>query len=361
MIACINPKIQNISLKDELMDAFAKVVDSGQYILGPEVENFEKNFARYIGVDYCIGVASGTDAILLAIKALGIGHGDEVITVSHTAVATISAIVLSGATPVFVDIEESFFTISPMGIKNAITPKTKAILCVHLYGQMCDMDAILDIAYKNKLHVIEDCAQATGSEYGNKKSGSIGDIGCFSFFPTKNLGAIGDGGAVTTNSENIARNIIKLRQYGWDKNRISLENGYNSRLDELQAAFLSIKLKFLSASVDERVAISKTYASKLNELMLPKIRAGTKHSFHLYVARTQKRDELIDWLKEQDIMAMVHYARPAHLHPAFQQYKTFDLPVTEKVVNEIISLPIYSGLGKKDIDIVCDVVSRFYE
>lgn len=237
----MNPKVSYLAHKNEIDAAIERVLDSGQYILGKEVERFEKSFAKYIGVKHCIGVASGTEALFLAMKALGIGDGDEVITVSYTATATISAICMTGATPILVDIKLSNFTMDPALIKKAITPRTKAILPVHIYGNPCDMNSI----QKHKIPVIEDCAQAHGTKYKGRKVGSLGKFGCFSFYPTKNLGCIGDGGAITTNDAKLAKELRLLRQYGWKERYVSSVHGYNSRLDEIQAAILSVKLKYL--------------------------------------------------------------------------------------------------------------------
>lgn len=241
----MNPKISYLAHKKEIDQAIHRVLDSGQYILGKEVEKFENEFAKYIGVKYCIGVASCTEALFLSMKVLGIGEGDEVITVSHTATATISAICMTGAKPVLVDIQPHDFTIDPSEVYKAITKKTKAIIPVHIHGNPCYMKSIMSLAKNRKLYVIEDCAQAHGTKFGKKRVGSIGHLGCFSFYPTKNLGCLGDGGAITTNNRKLADKLRLLRQYGWKPRYISSVHGYNSRLDELQAAILSVKLKYL--------------------------------------------------------------------------------------------------------------------
>lgn len=241
----MNPLTAYTAHKEEIDQAIHRVLDSGNYILGKEVEKFEKSFAKYIGVKHCIGVASCTEALFLSMKALGIGDGDEVISVSYTATATISAICMTGATPVLVDIRQDNFTINPNKITNAITSRTKAILPVHIHGNPCNMKAIIWLAKKNNLFVIEDCAQAHGTKIGKKRVGSIGDLGCFSFYPTKNLGCLGDGGAITTNDSKLANKLRLLRQYGWKPRYVSSVHGYNSRLDELQAAILNVKLKYL--------------------------------------------------------------------------------------------------------------------
>jgi len=245
IILCANPKAQYLSYRDDINSAIQRVLDSGWYILGEEVTQFEKEFAQFNTVSHAIGVGSGTEALHIALRAVDIGQGDEVITTAHTAVATASAIDLAGAKPVFVDIEPDFFTIDPDLIEDAITSKTKAIIPVHIYGQPCDMDAIMGIAKKHGLQVIEDCAQAHGATYKDKRVGTMGNIGCFSFYPTKNLGAIGDGGALVTNNNQLAEKIKFFREYGWEDRYISSKEGWNSRLDELQAAILRIKLKNL--------------------------------------------------------------------------------------------------------------------
>ena len=256
VIHCAFPLAQYQSHKNEILKSIKRVLDKGCYILGPEVEEFETNFASYCNVDYAIGVNSGTDALTLALRALAIGAGDEVITASHTALATISAVISTGATPVLVDIDPIHFTIAPECIQNAITPKTKVVIPVHLYGQPAEMDEIMKISEEAGLWVVEDCAQSIGAIYKGKKTGSIGNIGCFSFYPTKNLGAVGDGGMITTKDAKLALRIQRLRQYGWDRDRVTEEVGVNSRLDELQAAILKIKLKHLDADNTSRREIN---------------------------------------------------------------------------------------------------------
>jgi dTDP-4-amino-4,6-dideoxygalactose transaminase len=359
MIPCLNPKAQYVSYKNEIDDAIYRVLNSGTYILGNEVKSFEKEFAEYIGTSYCVGVASGTDAIFLALKALDIGSGDEVIVPSFTAVPTVSAIVQCGAVPVFVDIEEEFHTIDATKISNAITQKTRAIICVHIYGQMCNMEKILDVAKKYNLFIIEDCAQATGSVYKGKKAGSFGDIGCFSFFPTKNLGAIGDGGSIVTNHNYFYDKLMQLRQYGWDKSRVSFCIGYNSRLDELQAAILRVKLKYLDIDIEKKKHLADLYCRYLKGVHLPKVRENTKHSLHLFVVMSKKRELLIKYLWDRDIACLVHYRKPVHQHPFFNKYKKSDLVVTEKLANEVISLPMFPELGLEDVKQISNLIGEF--
>lgn len=344
-IFCGNPPAQFQAHSQEIMEAITRVCKKGPYILGPEVESFENEFAAYHTAKYCVGVGSGTDALSLTMKAFGIGHGDEVITVSHTALATAAAIVMTGATPVLTDIEADYYTMDPLKLEAAITPQTKAIIPVHLYGQPCNMDSIMEIAVKHNLIVIEDCAQAHGAVYKGKKVGTMGHAGCFSFYPTKNLGAIGDGGGVITNDHDIQNRLRRLRQYGWDQERISQEPGVVSRLDELQAAILRVKLQYLDEDNDKRRSIAQTYFSSLKSLALdfPSIRQDCDHAFHLYVVKTKERDTFKRILTEQGIEAGIHYAHPVHHHPGYQdkiRISPLGLDVTNKIIQEILTLPL---------------------
>ena len=283
MILCANPRLQYLAHKNEIDDAIMQVLDRGRYILGEEVEAFEFEFSAYVGVKYGIGVGSGTEGIHLSLTACGIGAGDEVITVSHTAVATVAAIEQAGATPVMVDIEPDFFTIDPQKITTAITPKTKAIITVHLYGQPVDLDPVLEIARTYELRVIEDCAQSHGAIYKGKRVGSYGDLACFSFYPTKNLGALGDGGMVLTDQAEFARRLRLLREYGWVERYVSRFPGVNSRLDEVQAAILRVKLHYLDQDNAARVRISTMYRDGLRGcgISLPICRQKAVHVYHL--------------------------------------------------------------------------------
>lgn len=349
MIPCINPKAQYLSYKDEIDNAIQKVLQSGMYILSGEVKNFEKEFASYIASKFCLGVGSGTDAIFLALKAYDIGKNDEVIAPSHTAMATISAIEATGARVVFADIEEDYFTICPDDVKRKITKKTKAIVAVHLYGEPCDMDKLQKITKKHNLILVEDCAQAHGGMYQGKMLGSIGDISCFSFFPTKNLGCIGDGGAICTNSAKIYEKLLKLRQYGWDESRNCQFLGYNSRLDEIQAAILRVKLRHLSKDIEKRNKIAKYYIKSLKNtnLIMPKIRKKSKHAFHLFVIRCPNRQEIVKKLNKKEIKTLIHYEKSVHMQDFYKTQK-IKLPKTQKIVQEILSLPMYPELCKKD-------------
>lgn len=363
MILCSNPKAQYQAHKIEIDAAISRVLERGWYILGEEVKTFEKEFTAYIGVANGIGVGSGTEALHLALAACGIGRGDEVITVSHTAVATVAAIELSGATPVLVDIEHDFYAIDPTKVKNAIGPRTKAIVPVHLYGQSADLDPILELSREYGLRVIEDCAQAHGAIYKGKRVGSYGDLACFSFYPTKNLGALGDGGMVVTNKAELAERVRLLREYGWAERHVSYIQGCNSRLDELQAAILRVKLRYLDQDNAARVRIAAIYRDGLGNTLvkLPSVRSESDHVYHLYVVRTSRRDELQQHLKSKDIAALVHYPVPIHLQPAYKGRLDVGrgLPETERAAREVLSLPIYPELNETELQAVTEVISSF--
>jgi len=364
LIPCANPKEQYQSYRNEINSAIQRVLDSGWYVLGEEVTQFEKEFSQFNNVSHTIGVGSGTEALHIALRAVGIGEGDEVITTAHTAVATASAIDLAGAKPVFVDIEPAFFTIDPDLIKDAITSKTKAIIPVHIYGQPCNMDAIIDIANKNDLKVIEDCAQAHGAEYNGKRVGSIGTIGCFSFYPTKNLGAIGDGGALVTNDERLAEKIRLLREYGWKKRYISSEEGWNSRLDEIQAAILRVKLKKLDNDNTCRRQHACEYENVLKDipLTLPRVRNYVSHIYHLYVVKTNERDKLKAHLLDQNINTTIQYPVPIHKQEYYKKIAgSISLPKTEQTAETILSLPMYPELKITEQQEVVNAIQNYYE
>lgn len=364
MILCSNPKAQYLSYKNDIDAAISRVLDSGWYILGDEVKTFEEEFARYIGVSYGIGVGSGTEAIHLALASCGIGSGDEVITVSHTAVATVAAIELSGATPVLVDIDCDFCTIDTKKIVSAITSNTKAIIPVHIYGQPADMDPIIKIAERYNLRVIEDCAQAHGAIYKERRVGSIGNMGCFSFYPTKNLGAMGDGGIVVTDDKELAEKARLLREYGWTERYVSHFAGWNTRLDEMQAAILRVKLKHLDEDNSKRVRIAELYSKELEvcDIILPKQSKDSAHVYHLYVIRSERRDTLLTFLKENgEIGALIHYSVPVHRQPAYRSLHGCDkLSETEKITKEIISLPMYPELSLEETRTVINLIKEFY-
>ena len=359
MITCASPKSLDETRNQEIISVMEDVLRSGHYILGDQVSQFEIDFSKFIGQNHGTGVNSGTDALILSLRALGVGAGDEVITVSHTALATVSAIVSCGATPVLVDIEEDYFSINPLEIELAITSKTKAIIPVHIYGHAADMTLIMEIAKQYNLHVIEDCAQATGAEYNGSLVGSMGTLGCFSFYPTKNLGGIGDGGMVVTNNKALATSVASLRQYGWDSQRDAMTSGLNSRLDELQAAILNVKLKYLEQDNQQRIQLAKLYDEKLSGTLVrtPKVRKDSKHVYHLYVVQCQDRDLVVSKLNSNDIFPGIHYPKPIHFQPGYKKLcKTpaTGLPVTERLSNNILSLPMYPELDTSKIEIISD-------
>jgi dTDP-4-amino-4,6-dideoxygalactose transaminase len=348
-----------------IQSAINRVLDSGTYILGAEVEAFEKAFTAYCGGGHGVGVASGTDALILTLKALGIGRGDEVITVSHTAVATVAAILAVDATPVLIDVDEVYLTLDPAALDPAARPRSKAVIAVHLYGQAADLDPILAFARRYKLAVIEDCAQAAGGYYRGQRLGSIGDIGCFSFYPTKNLGAIGDGGIVLTRESKIAERVRRLREYGWDDARQTQEPGLNSRLDPLQAAILNAKLAHLDDDNARRAAIAQRYAGGLQGLPVttPQERADAQHAYHLYVITGGQRDALMRHLAERQIGCAVHYPTPVHRQHGYADRVILPpggLPVTERICQQILSLPIYPELSDSDVDSVIAAVRGFF-
>ncbi len=361
-ISVSRPHAQYKSHAAAIDAAVRRVFESERYILGPELERFEADFATWCGAPHVVGVASGTDAITIALLALGIGPGDEVITVSHTAVATIAGITRSGATAVMVDIDPTTWTIDPKAAAAAVGSRTRAIVPVHLYGQPADMDAVTALARSHGLAVIEDCAQAHGATWRGQRVGSIGDAGAFSFYPTKNLGAIGDGGALTLRDQSTAARARQIREYGWDHNRVSQLCGLNSRLDELQAAILRAKLPSLNDDNSRRVAVAAQYAAALADspLQLPCVRAGASHVWHLYVVAHAERELLREHLAARGIAAGVHYPRPAHRHPAWANARTNELPHTDRAANEVLSLPIYPELSQHDLDIVIAAVRSYF-
>jgi dTDP-4-amino-4,6-dideoxygalactose transaminase len=364
MILCANPSAQFHSYQGEIEAAVLRVMRGNTYILGTEVETLEHEFADYIGVQAAIGVANGTDALELAIRALDIGPGDEVITVSHTAVATVAAIEAAGATPVLVDIDPIFFTLNPAQLQEVVTTKTKAVIAVHLYGQAADLDAISIFCAENNLFLIEDVSQAHGSKWKGKRLGGIGHVGCFSCYPTKNLGAIGDAGLITTSDAKLGNRIRMLREYGWKQRNVSDIVGRNSRMDELQAAILRVKLRHLDSDNGKRQRIAAHYSKLLAELVryLPSERANSVHVFHLYVIRSSDRQKLMHYLKSNEIQASVHYPMPVHLQPAYKdRVRTASkMDVTELLADEILSLPIYPELLSADVARVIEVINNYH-
>ena len=368
MIPQCNPHAGYLANKQEIDAAISRVLNSGWYILGKEVEAFECEFATWLGVKHAVGVASGTDAIELALRSAGIQAGDQVATVSHTAVATVAAIRRCGAVPLFIDIEPDYFTMDPSSLESGIVAASnvKAVVVVHLYGQMADMPAILEIARKYELVVIEDCAQAHGASLNGKKAGAWGDLGCFSFYPTKNLGALGDGGAVVTNDESLANSVFALRQYGWDDERISLIDGVNSRLDELQAAILRERLQRLDADNHERQEIAKIYRKELesvDSIVMPALREDCEHVYHQFVIQVKNRNQIKEELTQKGVATAIHYAKPAHLHPAYcdKQFTPVSLSHTESTVENILSLPMFPELSVEAAYRVVDAIKGILE
>ncbi|AEE13849.1 DegT/DnrJ/EryC1/StrS aminotransferase [Thermodesulfobium narugense DSM 14796] len=347
-------------LKDEIDREVLKVLDSGSYIMGKDVRELEAKLSNYLGMK-AYTVASGTDALLIALRAASIGHGDEVITTPFTFVATASTITFVGAKPVFVDIDEETFNINPKLIEEKITQKTKAILPVHLFGHSADMDEILRIAKKYNLLVIEDNAQAFGSFYKGKKTGSIGDISALSFFPTKNLGAYGDGGAVFAKDEEICEKIDMLRSHGSKKKYLHEIIGYNSRLDTIQAAILNVKLKYFEDFIEKKRKLASIYLEELKGVVkLPVEKENCYHTYHQFTIRVKNRDELSLDLSSNNIQSAVHYPLPLHLQKAFNYlgYKEGSFPVAERVSKEVLSLPIFHTLSEEEIYRVCQVIKN---
>jgi len=362
VIPYLDLKAQYRQLESEIDAAVAPVFENAQFILGPAVEAFEQEFARYCGTADAIAVNSGTSALHLALLAAGVGAGDEVITVPFTFVATVAAIEYSGARPVFVDVEPRHWTMDPARLAAAITPRTKAIVPVHLHGQPADMDAILAVAREHGLMVIEDACQAHGATYNGRSCGSIGQLGCFSFYPGKNLGAYGEGGAVVTNDPAMARQIRLLRSWGEETRYLHKYRGFNYRMDGLQAAILSVKLRHLDAWNDAR----RTRASEYDKLLtstvaaVPRERPGSRHVYHVYAVRVQQRDSWRARFTEAGIQTGVHYPIPVHLQPAYGDlgYGAGDFPVAEQVANEVLSLPMFPELTLEQVQTVAAVFAH---
>ncbi|MCC6658317.1 MAG: DegT/DnrJ/EryC1/StrS family aminotransferase [Rhodocyclaceae bacterium] len=353
MIYCANPAAQFRSYQTEIEAAIRRVLLGNRYILGPEVEALEQEFASYIGTASAIGVANGTDAIELSLRSLGLGRGDEVITVSHTAVATVAAIEAAGATPVLVDVVPDYYTLDPDQLEEVLTSRTRAVIAVHLYGQPADLDAIGAFCSKHRLALVEDVSQAHGSCWRGKRLGSIGHIGCFSCYPTKNLGAVGDGGLITTNDPQIATSVKMLREYGWRERYISEIPGRNSRLDELQAAILRVKLRHLDSDNAKRRSLAAHYDKLLRTLplQLPKTREGAEHVYHLYVVTTEHRAALVATLNQHNIFPGIHYPVPVHLQAAYAHRvnTALEMGVTEALAKEVLSLPLYPEFPNEDL------------
>jgi dTDP-4-amino-4,6-dideoxygalactose transaminase len=357
-ILSADPKANFLAHQDEIEQAIGNTLASGQYILGEEVAAFENEFATYLGMEHVIGVGSGTDALELALRVLGVGPGDGVLTVSHTAVATVAAIGLTGATPVFVDIDPVTFTMDVESLGDCISEygnkQLKVIIPVHLYGQPANMPRIMEVAAKHSLYVLEDCAQAHGAKIGRRQVGTWGDMAAFSFYPTKNLGALGDGGALVCHDATLAARARRTRQYGWRERYISELRGMNTRLDALQAAVLRVKLRHLDAENERRRNIAALYDSSLQDLDLrrPGTAEGVTHVFHQYTVLTPRRDDLAAYLRSKDIQTTILYPLPVHLQPAYKEHAlqpVGGLPVSEKVCRELLCLPIHPQLTDSQV------------
>jgi dTDP-4-amino-4,6-dideoxygalactose transaminase len=363
-IPFLDLKALYLEIKEDLDAAYFRVMKSGWYILGQEVESFEKEFARYCDVKHCVGVGNGLDALHLIIRAMDIGPGDEVIVPANTYIATWLAVTYAGATPIPVEPDLRTYNIDPNRIEKAITPRTRAILPVHLYGQSADMDPILEIAKRHNLKVIEDAAQAHGARYKGRRTGGLGDAAGFSFYPGKNLGAFGDGGAVTTNDDVLAERIRVLRNYG---SRVKYHNemkGFNSRLDELQAAFLRVKLKMLDEWNKQRQAIANLYCKDLIDvpsLTLPYVLEWAEPVWHLFVVRTSERDQLQKHLADCGIQTLIHYPVPPHKQEAYKKMKHLDLSITERIHHEVLSIPMGPTMQRDAVAVIIKVIKDLYE
>jgi dTDP-4-amino-4,6-dideoxygalactose transaminase len=353
------------SLKDEVLPALEQIMSSGGFILGKEVTAFEQDFSAFSDCTHGVGVASGLDALKLALRALDVGPGDEVITAANTFIATTLAVSSVGAIPVLVDIDARTYNLDPALLEAAITPATKVIIPVHLYGQPADMDAVLEVAQKHELYVIEDAAQAHGAKYKGRRAGSMSDIGAFSMYPGKNLGAYGDAGICTTRDDQFAERLRILRNYGSDRKYYHDELGENSRLDSIQAAVVGIKLKRLDGWNAARRASAAAYSERLagvGDIVTPEVADEVESVFHLYVLRTDRRDELITYLQEHGVGSIIHYPVPIHLQEAYadMSWKKGDFPITEGYANQILSLPMFPELSEAQIDYVTDTVKSFF-
>jgi dTDP-4-amino-4,6-dideoxygalactose transaminase len=364
-IPLADPRADQADLRGEILAAIARVIDGGTYILGREVAAFEGRFAQTVGATGAVGVASGTDALALALLAVGVSRGGEVITVSHTAGPTVAAIRMIDAIPILVDVEPQSLGLDPAALEAAVSARTRAILPVHLYGCPADLDRICGFARARDIPVVEDCAQAHGAAIGGRPVGSIADAGCFSFYPTKNLGAIGDGGAITSSRADVLERAQRLRTYGWTKPQLAdMADGRCSRLDELQAAVLNVKLHRLAADVEKRRAIAERYNAGFADLpiMLPRPPAGRSHAYHLYVLRSDRRDALARHLDAAGIGTGIHYPYPVHRQPGLVAAARIPQPltVTEAIGEEILSLPLYPSMGSDACDRVIEAVRSFF-
>ncbi|MEH7419162.1 DegT/DnrJ/EryC1/StrS family aminotransferase [Neobacillus drentensis] len=363
MIPLVDIKTEYENLKIELNRAIQEVLESSCFILGAKGEKLEKEISQYIGVDHAVGVANGTDALLLCLEALNIGSGDEVITTPFTFFSTAEVIARVGATPVFVDIDPKTFNMNPDLIESVITKKTKAIMVVHLFGQSADMDSILTISRKHNLRVIEDACQSIGASYQGKKVGSFGDFGCFSFFPSKNLGAYGDGGMIVTNNGDLFRKLKLLRNHGSSERYVHTHIGLNSRLDEIQAAILNVKFKWLDVWNNRRKELAEKYSLKLAETVQVPVRAEDReHIYHQYCIETDQQEQLGQFLKQKEIATGIYYPIPLHLQKAFFHlgYKNGHFPVSERCAKRILALPINPMMTQKQQDYIIAAIKEFF-
>lgn len=348
--------------KAEFEEKALNVLHSGWYVLGNEVNLFEAEFANYVGSKHCVGLASGLDALWIAFRVLGIGTGDEVIVQANTYIASVMGITINGATPIFVEPDE-YYNIDASKIEEKITDKTKAILVVHLYGQASNMKPIMKLAKKYKLRVVEDCAQSHGAKFNDKTTGTFGDVGCFSFYPSKNLGAFGDAGAIVTDDPQIAEDVRIFRNYGSEKRYYNRVVGTNSRLDEIQAGLLRVRLSHISELENEKRQICTRYLNEINnsDIILPKTRDGATHIWHQFVIRTARRNELIKYLEDKGIGTIIHYPIPPHLSEAYSYlgYKKGAFPITEKYADTVLSIPLYNGMTGDELDYIIEAVNEF--
>jgi dTDP-4-amino-4,6-dideoxygalactose transaminase len=364
-IPFLNLAGQHDQIHEEIAQAISGVVDSSQFVLGKRLADFEKDYAAYIGTNWCCGVGNGLDAILLSLLALDVGTNDEVIVPTNTSIATWLAVTKAGAKVIPVEPSLDTYNIDPKNIEQYISTQTKAIVPVHLYGRACDMTRIMSIAERYNLKVVEDNAQASGAEWNGRKTGSIGHCNAASFYPTKNLGAMGDGGAITTSSNELYDRTVMLRNYGSEKKYLNERLGINSRLDELQAAILSVKLKYLQEWNQQRIHTAAIYAEKLRgigDLVLPLAAKDLSHVYHLYVVRTKKRDELQQHLLNHGIETLIHYPVPPHLQKAygFYGYSKGRFPIAEELASTCLSLPLWVGMPERSVDEVCKKIKGFY-
>ena len=348
--------------QEEFEEKALQVLRSGWYVLGNEVSSFEKEFAQYTGANYCVGLANGLDALWIAFRVLGIGSGDEVIVQGNTYIASVMGITINGATPVFVE-PDQYYNLDVDKIEEKITPRTKAILVVHLYGQAARMDKVVELCKKYDLRLVEDCAQSHGACYNGQMTGTLGDVGCFSFYPSKNLGAFGDGGAVVVNDEALANKFRVFRNYGSEKRYYNQVVGTNSRLDELQAGLLRVRLKYMQSLTDERVALARKYTERLQnpKFTLPTVAENATCVWHQYVIRCEERERLIEYLNEKEIGTIIHYPIPPHLAEAYSYlgYGKGYLPITEAYAGTVLSLPMYNGMTEEEQNYVIEALNAF--